>query len=233
MYIKDQAIVLSKRSADDASSFYILYTQKRGLQKVKVRGAKKSLSKLAGHLEPPALNEIFVALGRKVNYIAGANLLKRFDLNSLEKYKLQFWLVKLLLQIIRENSGEASIWILLNKFYNRLEKTDSVERLNLLKNIFLWQIGFSLGFMPDFKTCFICDQNLRAGYLDLENGQIFCENCRSQNCFFISAQIISLLQFIYENDLEKVFHKFKDFKFLPEFEKISAGFWQQRFEINL
>lgn len=168
MYTKDRAIVLAKRSADDASNFYILYTQKRGLQKVKARGAKKCLSKMAGHLEPPALAEIFIAKGKKINYVAGANLVKRFELNSLEKYRLQFWLVKLIMQLIRENSGDLDSWILLNDFYRKLEEINDKKKLILLKNIFLWQLGSVLGFRVDFQKCCSCGQLSEDNYLDFE-----------------------------------------------------------------
>ncbi len=230
MYTKDQAIVLAKRSADDASNFYILYTQKRGLQKVKVRGAKKSLSKMAGHLEPPALSDVFIAGGKNINYIAGANLIKRFNLDCLEKYRLQFWLAKIILQLIRENSGDIELWILLNNFYNKLEKINEEKKINLLKNIFLWQLGSALGFKVNLEKCLNCDQLSEKKYLDFEKGGILCEKCKTSNSQKISDEALKLLQQINENNLD---NDLEDFKASDEFNDLSRKYWQYRFEIKL
>lgn len=230
MYIKDQAIVLNKRSADDASNFYILYTQKRGLQTVKVRGAKKSLSKMAGHLEPPALCEIFVATGRKINYIAGANLLKRFDFDCLEKYRIQFWLVKLILQMIKENSGDIELWILLNKFYNQLENAKDENQANFFKNIFLWNLGDVLGFKISFEKCFSCGEMSEKYFLDFEKGGILCEKCKDSTGKLISRKLLEILRIIKKEDFEKVFKGFSDFN---EFDNLSKIYWQYRLEIKL
>jgi len=230
MYTKDQAIVLAKRSADDASNFYILYTQKRGLQKVKVRGAKKSLSKMAGHLEPPALSEVFIVSGKHINYIAGANLIKRFDLENLEKYKLQFWLAKLIVQLIRENSGDIELWLLLNNFYNQLEKLNDKEQTDLLKSIFLWQFGSQLGYKVYLEKCSACGELTDNNYLDVEKGGFFCKKCKLPNSQTISNEVMQLMRKIYKNDLDNVFNDLKEFK---EFNDLSKKYWQYRLEIPL
>jgi len=233
MYTKDLAITLTKRSADDASNFYILYTQKRGLQKVKVRGAKKSLSKMAGHLEPPALTEVFVASGKNINYIAGANLVKRFELNSLEKYRIQFWLAKLILQLIRENSGDLKTWILLNNFYKRLEEVEKENELILLKNIFLWQLGSTLGFKVDFERCLSCGELAEKNYLDFEKGGIFCEKCKSEQSQVISNEVLQILRIIGKKEIDEILKDFNDFNDFNAFNDLTLKYWQYRFEVKL
>jgi len=231
MYTKDQAIVLAKRSADDASNFFILYTQKRGLQKVKVRGAKKILSKMAGHLEPPALVEVFMAAGKKINYIAGANLVKRFELDSLEKYRIQFWLAKLIMQLIRENSGDLDIWILLNDFYKRLEKAEKEQELILLKNIFLWQFGSVLGYKAGFEKCIICKNEFgKDNFFDFEKGGAVCSKCYKKEMIGkkISNDLINLLKSI--DQFEEVTG---NEQLLHDLDDLSRKYWQYRFEVRL
>jgi len=239
MYLKDKAFVLIKKDAPEASNFYILYTEKKGLQKVIVRGAKKSLSKMAGHLEPPALAEIFMAQGKQINYVVGASLIKRFELSLLEKYRLQFFAAKLILQLIKENNVDSNLWILLNNFYKLLEKLDNEKNLELLKNIFLWQLGEALGFKVLIDKCLLCQGVFNENnYLDFENGGIICEHCFKKNQLQglvkkISPQIIKILRFIQSKKEKELFEIKIGNDFLNEFEKLSKEFWEYRFEIQI
>jgi len=55
------AIILSSRDINEYDRLYIMYTLEQGLVKAVAKGVRKSTAKLAGHLEPATLSEVYVA----------------------------------------------------------------------------------------------------------------------------------------------------------------------------
>lgn len=203
------------------------------MQTVKVRGAKRSLSKMAGHLEPPALVEVFVASGRKINYLAGANLIKRFNLNSLEKYRQQFWLVKVIMELFKENSGDLTMWLLLNEYYQQLDVIRTDKEAELLKNIFIWRLGAVLGLKPDLINCHDCGRQASGFYLNMNKGSLVCENCHSGGGYLLSGRILESLGHIYAVGLGSIFNELVGSDELFAFHNFTIKYWQHRLETKL
>ncbi|MFH1667685.1 MAG: DNA repair protein RecO [Candidatus Komeilibacteria bacterium] len=77
-YIKQTVIVLNKKSVRQADRWYTLLCCDNGKQDVIVRGAAKSSSKLAGHLEVGNKAEVMLAPGKNVVHLAGAKVLDSY-----------------------------------------------------------------------------------------------------------------------------------------------------------
>jgi len=70
---KYTAIILASRDANEVNRLYIIYTLEQGLVKAVAKGVRKPAAKLAGHLEPGTLTEIYVARSRGMGQITGAS----------------------------------------------------------------------------------------------------------------------------------------------------------------
>ncbi|HUT22359.1 MAG TPA: DNA repair protein RecO [Candidatus Bipolaricaulota bacterium] len=236
MYFKDKAIVLGKKDAGEASNFYIIYTEKKGLLKATARGAKKSLSKMSGHLEPPCLCEIFFVNGKKVNYIAGASLIHRYELGTLEKHKVHFDALKVFSSLVREGDVDFDLWRVVTDFYHYLENVQE-DKLPLLKNIYLWSLGSALGFEMDVEKCLECKFDLgENNYLVFSPGGFFCQSCfkkQKEKGVLVSKEFIKILRFIKRNDIGGLLKLKISDEVSGEFDRLSGQYWSYRFEMEL
>ncbi len=58
---KYTAIILASRDVGEFDRLYIFYTREAGLLRAMGRGVRKQEAKLAGHLEPGTLSEVYIA----------------------------------------------------------------------------------------------------------------------------------------------------------------------------
>ena len=65
-------IVLRKRLAREQDRVYVVYTKKFGKLELIAQGASKIQSKLAGHLEPFSVSDLFIAHGKVRDRVAGS-----------------------------------------------------------------------------------------------------------------------------------------------------------------
>lgn len=84
---KTQGIILRRMSGKGTERRYIIFTEDYGKVMAVAQGTKKITSKLAGHLEPLTLSALFFAQSKKMDKLAGSQMLVSFCgiKNDLEK----------------------------------------------------------------------------------------------------------------------------------------------------
>ena len=76
MTYKSRGIVLRRTNLGEADRILTILTEKFGLIRVVAKGVRKTLSHLAGHLEPFCVAEFLIAEGRNLDIITGAEIQK-------------------------------------------------------------------------------------------------------------------------------------------------------------
>ncbi len=86
MYYTLHALILARASFREDDLFITVYSREKGKLRLVARGAKKILSKLAGHLEPVTLSALNITAGKSFDQLIGAqieesyvNIRKNFD----------------------------------------------------------------------------------------------------------------------------------------------------------
>ena len=123
MELKYTGIILGKYDVGETDRMYIIYTKEAGKIRVLGKGVRRPNAKLAGHLEPVTLAEIFVARSRGVGKITGSIVLNNFariknNFNLLQKV---FFALKIFEKLISDEEKDENIFVLVNNFLESLE----------------------------------------------------------------------------------------------------------------
>lgn len=124
MYYNLTAIILKRQDFKEDDLLVTVYSQEKGKLTVLARGAKKILSKLAGHLEPVSLSYLNIVDGRSLDQLIGADMRQSYGKIKADLIKLSAagWFLHLLDQMTMENHTDARIFSLTQKYLDFLEK---------------------------------------------------------------------------------------------------------------
>src|SRR3989339_1111881 len=98
MYYNLSVIILKRQVFREDDLLVTVYSKEKGKLTLLARGAKKVLSKLAGHLEPVSLSYLNAVDGRAIDQLIGAEMIECFGAikNDLDKLSAAGWLLNLL-----------------------------------------------------------------------------------------------------------------------------------------
>jgi DNA repair protein RecO (recombination protein O) len=211
---KYTAIILTSKEIGEYDRLYFLYTFEQGLIKVAAKGVRRPTAKLAGHLEPATLSEVYVARSRGRGQITSAITIANFKRikNSLEKLQVFICISSFFSRCFSEGEADKKIFDLLLAF---LRTTDSIsgreknEKDELATLAFWWKILDQMGQKPEVAKCIVCGKKTKSGkknYFDIRKGGIVCLPCnpKGKNVFPISENQIKLLRVFLSNSLENV-----------------------------
>jgi len=218
------AIILASRDTNEFDRIYFLYTREIGMIKVIGRGVRKSTAKLAGHLEPGTLSEVYVARSRGMGQITSA-----ITLDSFENIKKDFEKLASVLKIFKffsrhfsEEEKDESIFDLLKSFLGDWENlparnalpsdaggSDKGDQGHILLEAFWWKLFDALGHRPETMKCVKCVARLEEkgkNFFSAARGGVVCGKCFSGELGLakISADQIKLLRIFLANSLEKI-----------------------------
>jgi DNA repair protein RecO (recombination protein O) len=205
---KYTAIILSSRNVSEFDRMYAIYTKESGLAWVVGRGVRKPTAKLAGHLEPGTLSEVYVARSRGKGQITSA-----ITLDGFADLKKDFEALNDVLAIFRffvrkfdEGEADERIFDLLAETLTRAGLSSSNTGLAI--EAFWWKLFDFLGGRPETMKCAVCGATANAQgrkFFSVERGGIVCEKCVSgeRNISEISIIQIKLLRVFLANSLGK------------------------------
>lgn len=154
--LKTRAIVLRRMELGEADRLVGLFTAERGKLKAVNRGARKVLSKLAGHLEPFTLLDCQLQEGRTFSTITSADTIDPFIgiRNDLQKTSLALYFLELVDALIVEEQPQPVVFDLLHESLALLN-TDQ-DKIDLLTNVFTFRLLVELGYRPELFHCTHC-----------------------------------------------------------------------------
>lgn len=149
--IKTIAIILRSRDARDANRIYTIYTKDYGKLRCQAQAAKKPASKLAGHLEPFCLTEVFIAKARGIDRLAGASQVECFYnlKKAYEKTGLASYLCEIYDHLIKEGVPDPVLFELLKR---NLELMDDGGANELMIEATVLKLLSRLGYAPDLRV---------------------------------------------------------------------------------
>jgi DNA repair protein RecO (recombination protein O) len=215
---KYTAIILLSRNTNEFDRIYIMYTLETGLARAVAKGARKPAARLAGHLEPATLSEVYIARARGIGQITSS-----ITISGYENIKKNFALLEIVLPVLkffaknfREDEEDEKIFFLLKEFMKILNSQSStlgsVEKTDkkmITAEAFWWKLFDLLGQKPEMLKCVKCSHKLIAGknnFFSPKLGGILCESCRKAGfeAFPINENQIKLLRIFFGNTLKDV-----------------------------
>ena len=124
MYYNLSAIILKRQPFKEDDLLVTVYSREKGKIILQAKGAKKILSKLAGHLEPLSLSYLNVVDGRSIDQLIGAAMLQSYGKikTDIDKLSAAGWFLNLLDQQTMENHPDPRIFLLTRKYLDFLEQ---------------------------------------------------------------------------------------------------------------
>lgn len=211
---KYTAIILASRDIGEFDRLYIMYTLEQGLVKAVAKGVRKPAAKLAGHLEPGTLSEVYIAKARGRGQIVSAITIENFEKikNNFEKLQAVIGVLNFFARIFSEGEKDKKTFDLLNEFLKALEgktKGFAEEKDRLMVAAFWWKLFDRLGQRPEAARCVNCESILKSeqkNFFAVEKGGVVCPRCASgrKGLFDISDNQIKLLRLFLAHPLLKI-----------------------------
>jgi DNA repair protein RecO (recombination protein O) len=162
----------------EADLLVTLYTRERGKLRAVAKGARRSDSKLVGHLEPLTRVRLSLATGRNLDYVTQAQVIGNFTplKNDLTGISKGFYLAELVDGFGSEASPNPPLYQL------AVETLQSIAQMpdsDLPLRFFELHLLHVSGLMPELYRCVECRQALAPGHhrFSPNLGGVLCPDC--------------------------------------------------------
>jgi DNA repair protein RecO (recombination protein O) len=160
-----------------------------GKLRLVAKGARRSASRMAGHLEPFCHSQLMVARGRDLDLATQASTVEAFRRvrEDLVRSSLAFHLTELVDSFFLEGDSHPGAFVLLHGALSALD--DEPDPPNLIVVHFELHLLDEAGFRPELTTCLACGGSIepgRNGY-SVPLGGVVCPACLQGQA---SAQVV-------------------------------------------
>lgn len=204
---KTKGIIIKRTNLGEADRIITIYTEKHGKVKAVAKGVRKTLSKMAGHLELFCLTDFVIAQGRNLDTICSAETIKCFFRlrNHLNSTHQAYYLAEIIEVMTGENEAHQEVFELLDEVLERIDNRQD----KLLLAYFVINLLATSGFRPELYHCLKCRQTISTAgnYFGLEEGGLVCGQCR-KNDEPISDDAIKVLRLFLRHKI-KIIQKIK------------------------
>jgi len=222
MTYKTRGIVIKRTNLGEADRILTIFTEKFGKIKAVAKGARKTLSKLAGNLELFCLDEFLIAEGRNLDIVAGAEVRKcYFNLrNDLRGTQIAFYLAEIIDKMTEEKEPHPEIFDLIE---NTLENINSHEN-NILISYFEINFLSESGFNPELYKCIVCGKKLEESScgFNYSAGGLVCQNCHKD--IKVSSNAVKILRIFLKHKIAIIKKLKPDKKLSKEITKITRDY---------
>lgn len=183
-----EGVILKNYPIGEADLMVTVYTRERGKLRAVARGARRSNSKLVGHLEPLTQVSLSLAKGRNLDYITQAQVTSNFTplkdgLNGISK---GFYLAELVDGFGSEASPNPSLYNLALETLQTIARDPETDLPLRFFELRLLQVS---GLKPELYQCVECRQSLKPGghRFSPNLGGALCPDCHPD-----SGQVLPL-----------------------------------------
>jgi len=179
---KTEAIVLKHIPIGEADRLVTLYTPHLGKVRAVARGARRTKSKLAGHLEPLTRVQVLIRRGKTLDTISqGETVMSNIDLrNDLWRMSCGLYMAELIERFTQEQMENLSLYRL---FRDSLASAGVSKAIDLLLRSFELRMLHLVGYRPELQRCVECSTPLSPGtnFFSPSAGGVLCPDCRGKH----------------------------------------------------
>jgi DNA repair protein RecO (recombination protein O) len=213
------AIIFKRKPFREYDSQVALYTKEKGKIDLVARGTRKTLSKIAPHIEPLNFCEVMAVKGKAYDYIGSSISRKNYPeiKSDLRKLSAAGLVIGYLNKLIKKEMADTSIFDSLSEYLSLLGEIPSgaEDKEKTFSYLYLLRITNILGHKPELYDCLNCKQKINkpANRFYFSSGGLICNDChintenkRPGNLSHtpISVDAIKVMRFSLENGLEKL-----------------------------
>ena len=207
---RTRAVILRRRNYGDADRILTVYTPSFGKRFLIAKGARKTASRKAGHLELFNHASLLVAQARTWDIITESVTVEsyrclRADLDSISQAA---YICELVDAFGGEDDENRPLWDLL--LFSLRELDANTEDVALLLRWFELKLLALMGFQLQLFDCLGCGEGLRAvrNFLHLQAGGVYCPGCGQtlKNAEPIAPQVLKILRHLTRVEWPEVRH---------------------------
>jgi DNA repair protein RecO (recombination protein O) len=191
----------------EADLMVTIFSREWGMLRVMAKGARRSTSKLVGHLEPLTRVKLSLAQGRSMDLITQAQMMGNFDhlKNDLAAITKGLYVAELLDGFSSEASPNQSLYYLAVETLGSIGQNPGSE---WPLRFFELQLLLMSGLMPELYRCVECRQPLSAGRhrFSPSLGGALCLDCHpvEANVRPLSLRALKVLRLLHRGSLKEI-----------------------------
>lgn len=215
---RTRAIVLRRQDLGEADRILTLLTAEHGKRRVVAKGARRTASKIAGHLEPFSAARLLLARTRGLDIVSQAESIEPFPHLRTREIAIATagYLAELVDRLLPDEEPHEDSWELL---FASLRLLDEGRDPTIVARVFELGLVGQLGYRPELYRCLACGRELEpvVNGFSVEGG-VVCADCLRYrpDAAEISANALKLLRAIDRGEIERLFGL-----------RAPAGLWQE------
>jgi len=200
---KTEAIVLKHADLGEADRILTLCTSNLGKLRAVVKGARRTTSKLAGHVEPLTHCSMMLVRGRQMDIVSQSQTIESFlpIRNDLWLTAQALYLVELTDVFTSEATENYPVYKLLLDALHHLSR---IRHVTLLFRYFELQLVGHVGYQPQLRQCLNCQLPLEPvqNLFSPSGGGVLCPNCAHTEPVIqpISVNTLKVLRLLQRGD---------------------------------
>jgi len=201
MNYKTRGIIINRKNLGEADRVLTVFTEKRGKIKAIAKGVRKTLSKLAGHLEPFCVTNFSLAEGRNFDVVTEAQVVKSYCAlrEDLSCTNLTYYLAEIIDKMVPEEERHQEVFHLLEETLDKV----NIGPAELLSSYFIINFLSTMGFKPELHYCVNCRKEIgpTQNYFNFDLGGVLCADCKKDG-FEVSNEAIKVLRLFIKHEIE-------------------------------
>lgn len=191
--------VIIRRSAFGESDRMLTIYGPHGKQRVVAKGARKTSSRIAGHIELFTHAQLMLAVGRSLDIVTQSHVVQDYPQLRLDLQRIgsAYYVAELIDRLIEEGDENPRAFQLLLRVLGALDTTPAVD---LALRWFEIQLLEVLGYRPQLTQCARCHEELteEADRFSPHAGGVLCPRCApsDRTALPISLGAFKLLRFL-------------------------------------
>ena len=176
-YLQTKAIVLGYRDLAEHDRLYTLYTEAKGKLEVRVRGARKILSKLQPPLASISVVRVLIYEGRSRPLLIGIETAERLPSIAISLWRRQVAarFIRLVDIATKPELADAEVFQLLRDALHITERIEAGQA-EALRDAFILQLLHHSGYRPELDRCVQC-RAVPVQAFSPAHGGVICRDC--------------------------------------------------------
>lgn len=172
------AIILRHHRYGEADRLLTIFTREHGKIRIIAKGARKTTSRKAGHLEPFMRSTLQLAQGRDLWIVTQAETINAFLplRENLERMGLASYVIELLDQFTYDDDANPQLYRLAVETLERLCTDDPIF---VVLRYYEMRLMDLMGYRPQLFACISCQEEIKAEdqYFSALVGGVICPRC--------------------------------------------------------
>ncbi len=203
---RTEAVIIRRSDFSEADRLLTLITP-RGKQRAVAKGARKTTSRLAGHIELFTHATLLLAVGRNLDIVTQSAILHRYDQLRTDPLRIAsaYYAAELADRLIEDEDENQAVFDLL---VETLEGLDSTRNIDLVLRFYELHILGYTGYRPHFYHCAACQEVLteQASRFSPLAGGMLCPRCAAadRSAITLSLPAFKLMRFVQAQPLDAI-----------------------------